>query len=168
MLYVNHTGATSASGAGILSEFMSVATDATTILKVTGSTGFAAGTILNVSGAALTTGTGILMTGANVLTTGSMISLTCNSSDTSARSMIYLHQDHASAVGAVPITIVQDAVTSTYFKIALVLAGVTIWVSDGTHSPNSALTATAGDMCLNGDSGKTYYCTGTNAWTAYA
>lgn len=40
-----------------------------------------------------------------------------------------------------------------------------MWMSDGT-TPNGALSGTAGDICINCDSGKTYYCTGTTSWTA--
>ena len=168
MLYVNHTGATSASGAGILSEFMSVATDATTILQVTGSTGFAVGTILNVSAAALTTGTALLMTGANALTTGSLVSLTSNSADTGTRSLVYVHNDHASSTGATALEIVNDstlacikitgATQSSHFQKAIKAGGVSIWISDGTTAQGN-LTGVVGDICLNAGSNKPEYCT---------
>ena len=167
MLYVNHTGATSASGAGILSEFISVATDATTILKVTGSTGFAVGTIVSVSAAALTTGTALSLANADALTTGKIINATSNSSNAGARSLVYISNANSAAVLATPLTIVNAGVTGTgsKFKLAGNFCGYNIWVSiDGT-SPNGALgqsqntNVTAGDICLGTTGGKIAYCT---------
>lgn len=42
--------------------------------------------------------------------------------------------------------------------------GITIWASDG-NNPNGFLTGVAGDICLNGNSGHPFYCTGTTNWT---
>lgn len=61
------------------------------------------------------------------------------------------------------LSLAQGALTTTNFKRVIDCAGVTIWKSDGT-SPNGTLTGTAGDICLNGTSGKIYYCTGTTVW----
>ena len=68
----------------------------------------------------------------------------------------------------VPIFITQNAVVSTNFikVINESTTGTTIWISDGSTSPNTALSAAAGDICLNGDSGNIYRCTGTTNWTA--
>lgn len=52
------------------------------------------------------------------------------------------------------------------FKKIISLAGVTLYISDGTNTPNGNLTGTAGDICFGADSGKAYYCTGTTNWTA--
>lgn len=67
----------------------------------------------------------------------------------------------------VPLEINNNAVVSTNFRrlIKDTNGGATIWGSDGT-TPNGNLTGSAGDICLNGDSGKAYYCTGTTNWTA--
>ena len=43
--------------------------------------------------------------------------------------------------------------------------GVTLWLSDG-NTPNGALSGTAGDICFNGASSRSFYCTGTTNWTA--
>lgn len=64
------------------------------------------------------------------------------------------------------LELVNNYTTSSYFKKEMVLDGVTVWKSDGTHTPNGNLSGTAGDICLNGDSGKIYYCTGTTNWVA--
>jgi hypothetical protein len=68
----------------------------------------------------------------------------------------------------VPINITQNAVVSTNFKKIITESGTgcTIWVSDGSTSPNGSLSGQAGDICLNGDSGNIYRCTGTTNWTA--
>jgi len=65
------------------------------------------------------------------------------------------------------LNIDQDAVTSTHFRkiIKEDNTACCIWVSDGT-TPHGALTGQAGDICLNGDSGNIYRCTGTTNWTA--
>ena len=57
-----------------------------------------------------------------------------------------------------------DLVSTNYRKIQI-WGTVTLWVSNGT-TPNGNLSGTAGDVCFGGDSGKTYYCTGTTNWTA--
>jgi hypothetical protein len=38
-----------------------------------------------------------------------------------------------------------------------------VWTGNGT-TPNGLLTGTSGDICINGDGGKIYYCTGTTNW----
>ncbi len=58
---------------------------------------------------------------------------------------------------------VQNTVISTNFKLVQVLAGVSIYISDGTN-PNTVLSGTAGDICLNGVSGSLYKCTAATAW----
>jgi len=66
-----------------------------------------------------------------------------------------------------PIAIEQNNITSTHFRKILSEknTGVTLWVSDGT-TPNGALTGNAGDICFNGASSRSFYCTGTTNWTA--
>lgn len=56
-------------------------------------------------------------------------------------------------------------VVSTNFRRLLKGNSSTIWESD-TTTPNGNLTGTAGDICLNGDSGNIYRCTGTTTWVA--
>ena len=67
----------------------------------------------------------------------------------------------------VPISITQNRVTSTNFRKVETETntGSSVWVSNGT-TPNGNLSGTAGDVCRNADSGKSYYCTGTTNWTA--
>lgn len=170
LIYSNHTGATGSSA--ILNEFATAANDETVLMKLTASDALAAGVVLQLSAAAMTTGKGISLADANALTTGNMLNLVSNSSDSSARNLAFIHNDHASATGAVVLALRNDAPTSTNFrKIQTFSNGtqtVTFWMSDGSTSPNTALTGTAGDVCYGADSGKTYYCTGTTNWTAFA
>jgi len=66
---------------------------------------------------------------------------------------------------AAPLYLQTGGATSTNFKALIKGNSHTIWESDGT-SPHTALTGTAGDICIGADSGKSYYCTGTTNWTA--
>lgn len=68
------------------------------------------------------------------------------------------------SAGGVAIATIQNTVTSIHFKKSISLGGTILWISDGT-TPAGALSGTAGDLCLNADSGKSYYCTGTTNWT---
>jgi hypothetical protein len=169
LFLVNHSGATSTSG--VLAEIKSAANDETVILQVLGSAALAAGKAVNVSVAAMTTGTALSIDDANAITTGKIASFTSNSADATARSLVYIKNDHASATGVAPITVVNDAVqgTGSKFKRAATFCGISIWVSiDGT-TPNGALTGDAvGDLCLNAATGKPLICTGTNVWAAVA
>lgn len=65
-----------------------------------------------------------------------------------------------------PPIIAVGAVISTNFRRILKGNAATIWESNGT-TPNGNLSGTAGDICLNGDSGNIYRCsvTGTT-WVA--
>lgn len=166
LLSVSHSGAATVSG--IISEVSSAAADETVIFKVTASAALAAGIASQVSVAAMTTGTGLAMTDANALTTGTMASFVSNSSDATARTLVNIKNDHASAVGAIPLTITQDAPINTNFFKGWVVNGVTFYVGNGTTSPNTVVTGAAGDVAFNCDSSKSYFCTGTTNWTAFA
>ncbi len=163
LLYSNHTGATGTSA--ILNEFASAATDETTVVKVTASAALAAGVLLDVSGAAVTTGKLLDISDADALTTGFIAHFKSNSADATARSLVTIHNDHASAVGAIPLTITQDGPTSTNYFAAIKVNGNTIWVGNG-NTANGVLSGTAGDMLINGGSSKIEFCTGTTNWTA--
>ena len=169
MLLVNHTGATGVST--ILAEIKTAATDETIAFQVLASAALAAGKVVNLSAAAMTTGTALAINDLNALTTGTGVSVMSNSADVTARNVVYIKNDHASAVGASPFTIENDAVqgTGSKFKRGLKLCNITLWVSiDGT-TPNGALTGdNVGDMCFNASTGKPLICTGTNVWAAVA
>lgn len=167
LLRVDHTGATSTSG--ILSEFASAANDETVIFQVTSSAALAAGKAVNISGASVTTGTLLSVANADALTTGMVAQFKSNSADATARTLVDIHNDHASAVGTIPLKITQDAPTSTNFKLMMTLGTMQVFVSDQT-SPNTALTATEGSICFNGSStGQMFWNTdGSTAWTAFA
>lgn len=173
LIYSSHGGATTTSG--ILNEFRSTATDETVIAQVTATAALALGKALNISGAAVTTGKLLSIDNADALTTGNAVSVTSNSSDATARSIVYVKNDHASATSAVCLELVNDAplapiktttaATSTnYFKVGT-FNGVTLWVGNG-NTANAVLSGTAGDILFNGGSNKPEYCTGTTNWTA--
>ena len=104
---------------------------------------------------------------ANFLTSGGLINLHSNSGDTTARDLVFIHNDSSAAVNVTPIKIEQDAVVDTNFKRYIVLDLFTIWTSDGTTA-EANLTGVEGDMCLNGGTGagQPAFCNanGTN-WT---
>ena len=100
-----------------------------------------------------------------VLTSGGIATFYSNSSDATARILVSINNDHASAVGVTPLWINQDALTSTNFQKMINLDGTIIWRSNGTD-PNGALSGTAGDICFNGATNKPAYCTGTTNWTS--
>lgn len=163
---VDHTG--NATVSGVISEVKSAATDETVVSQVTATAALASGKAFNVSVAAMTTGKAVSIDNADALTTGSAISVTSNSSDATARSLVTVKNDHASAVGAIPITVTQDAPINTNFFKGWVVNSTTFYVGNGTTSPDTVVTGAAGDVAFNCDSGKSYYCTGTTNWTAFA
>lgn len=162
-----HTGATGTSA--VLNEFSSAATDETTVVKVTASAALAAGVAVDISAAAMTTGIALDMSDLDALTTGTGIKLYSNSADATARVLLDIKNDHASAAGTIPMRIVQDAVTSTNFRLVAQFSGINLYISDQT-SPNTALTAPEGSICLNGSgTGQAFWNTdGATAWTALA
>ena len=64
---------------------------------------------INISATAMTTGNIFAINDADALTTGKMINLYSNSSDTSTRSLVKIHSDHASATGATLLELLQDS-----------------------------------------------------------
>lgn len=172
LFQVSHSGATSTSG--IVAEIASAANDETIIAQVTASAANALGVALKVA-TATTTGTGLVVA-ATAGTTGGAVTVTDSSADTGNRSAVTIAVSNASASGATPLTITAANATvpliagtatvqSTHFYRFAKVNGVTLWIGDGTTA-NSALSGTAGDMLLNGGSGKPEYCTGTTNWTA--
>lgn len=157
-------------GVGVSITTTGVYTGTTGILDINAASA-TTGTIVDVGVAGLTTGIALSIIDANALTTGSIARFISNSSDTSTRNLAFIHNDHASANGVTVLALRNDAATSTNFRRMQTLSNgtqtVTFWMSDGSTSPNTALTGTAGDVCYGADSGKSYYCTGTTNWTAF-
>jgi len=166
LLYSNHTGTTGSTA--ILNEFASAANDETVVFQVTGSDALAGGKLFNLSAAAVTTGTILDISDNTAHTTGTGINLVTNSADTGTRTLLNVKNDHASATGTTIAAFTQDAPTATNFFKVLAMNSNNVWVGDGTTSPDTALTGTAGDIAINCDSNKAYYCTGTTNWTALA
>ncbi len=167
LLNVNHSGAATVSG--IVAEVKSAGADETVVFQALASGLLAAGKIVNVSGLAMTTGKALSIDNLDALTTGSALSITSNSADATARNLVHIKNDHASAAGAVPLQITQDAVISTNFKLVIQFGTIAIYTSNET-SPNTALTAAKGSICLNGSAtGQAFWNTdGSTAWTALA
>ena len=90
---------------------------------------------------------------------------------TTAGSLTYtkagLYVKNGSGATGNPISVEQNNITSTNFRkiFTETNTGVTIWVSNG-NTPNGALSGNAGDICFNGASSRSFYCTGTTNWTA--
>lgn len=173
LLLVDHTG--NAGVSAVIAEVKSAAADETTIMKVTASAALAAGVAMEISGASVTTGTLLKISDANALTTGVIANLVSNSADTTARSLVTIKNDHASATGAIPLELINDstaaplkttagAVSTNFFRVGT-FNGVTLWVGNG-NTANTALSGTAGDIIFNAGSNKPEYCTGTTNWTA--
>lgn len=167
LFHVSHTG--NAGVSAVLAEVSSAAADETVVFQALASAALAAGKVVNISGAAVTTGTLLSVADANALTTGMVAQFKSNSSDATARTLVDIHNDHASAVGVVPLKITQDAPTSTNFKLMATFGTIQLFISDQT-SPNGALTAIEGSICLNGSAtGQAFWNTdGATAWTALA
>lgn len=166
LLNVSHTG--NAGVSAVIAEVKSAAADETVVFQVLASAALAAGKVVNISGASVTTGTLLSVADGNALTTGALANFTSNSADATARTLVTIKNDHASATGAVPLQITNDAPTNTNFFLAFKLNGVSFYVGNGTTSPNTVVSGTAGDVAFGCDSGKSYYCTGTTNWTAFA
>ena len=123
------------------------------------------GNVIECDCAALTTGNGLFMEGADALTTGSIARFESDSSDTTARYLVEIINNNTAAVGTVPLFIQQDSPSTAHFYKVAVMAGISLWMGDGTTA-NSALSGTAGDILFNGGANKPEYCTGTTNWTA--
>jgi len=65
--------------------------------------------VIRINTPATTTGAVILLDDVDALTTGNMMVAHSNSDDTGARKLVQIHNDHASATGAIPLHVIQDA-----------------------------------------------------------
>jgi hypothetical protein len=117
-----------------------------------------------------TTGTLVNLAQTGVAVATNMMMLTDSSTDTSARADISVKITSAAATLAVPVKLSNVALVSSYFVKLMTFTNGTqtcsMWMSDGTHTPNAALTGSTGDICLNGASGNSYICTATTTWAA--
>lgn len=167
LLHVSHTG--NAGVSAVLAEVSSAAADETVVFQALASAALAAGKVVNVSGAAVTTGTLLSVSNADALTTGLVAEFKSNSADATARTLVSIHNDNTAATGSIPLKITQDAVTSTNFKLMATFGTIQLFISDQT-SPNTALTATEGSICLNGSAtGQAYWNNdGATSWVALA
>ena len=101
---------------------------------------------------------------ADGLTTTNLMRLRSASVDTSSRELLEIINFSSYSVNTTPLLITQNALVSTNFQRVIDAGGSVLWRSDGT-TPNGNLSGTQGDICLNGTSGQTFYCTGTTNWT---
>ena len=129
--------------------------------------------LVRISSTGVNTGTttGVLLDLSTTSSAGATnVLLTDSSADTSARIGIYSKITNAAAVLAVPIATSNVAVSNVKFTKHITMTDgtktVTIWISQDATTPNGTLSGTAGDICLNGPSSRTFYCTGTTNWTA--
>jgi hypothetical protein len=120
-----------------------------------------------------TTGTLLDLAQSGTVAGNVAVLLTDSSADTGARYLIKSSVTAAAAVAAVPYISSNVAVTGTGSKFTkhIVLADgtktTTIWLSQDATTPNGNLTGAVGDICLNGPSGRMFYCaTAGTTWTA--
>lgn len=99
--------------------------------------------------------------------------LTDSSADTAARTDVKISVSNAAAVGVIPLSILNVAVTGTgskFIKLIQFSEGTkitTLWLSIDATTPNANLTGAVGDICFNGPSGRSFYNNnGTTGWTA--
>lgn len=142
--YFNHTGVTTTSGT--LVEVASAANDETIVFQVTASAANALGVASQVT-TATTTGMGLNVI-ASSLTTGTAARVYSDSADTTARNLLAIVNDNTAATGAIPLFVQQDALVSTNFKLVAQFAGINVYISN-QNSPNTALSAPEGSICLN-------------------
>ncbi len=161
-------------GQGIkVSHTSSVIADGGSLVRITSTSvdtgGATNGVLLDLSSTGSTTGIQILGT-FSALTSGTGMSLIDSSADTSARQVALFKVTNTAATGSVPIKTSNVAVNNSKFTRILTATDgtktVTIWLSQDNTSPNTVLTGTAGDICLNGPSSRSFYCTGTTNWSA--
>jgi hypothetical protein len=92
-------------------------------------TGTLTGKVIDITADSATTGIGINMS-MDGLTTGSALVIDSNSADTGTRSLVTIHNNHASATAAVPLVVTQDSTNC----VAKFVGTSTIVVPVGTTS----------------------------------
>lgn len=130
------------------------------------------GNLLTLTANSATTAAGLFLVNANGLTSGSAAVIASSSADTTARNLLQVTNSGTASVGVIPVQIQNNAVTGTGSKFVAMMSfkqtskTTTLWLSIDATTPNGNLTGTVGDVCFNGPSGRTFYCTGTTNWTA--
>jgi hypothetical protein len=104
------------------------------------------------SATTITTGNIIACTDADALTTGSIIKLTSNSSNTSARGLLDIHNDHASSTQAHCIKITQDGsgrgIDITSSGVGVVITGQAASVSSMAITSSTQTTGSVVDILV--------------------
>lgn len=146
-----------------LSHTTSVLGAGTSMLRITSTsadTGSTTGTLLDLAQ------TGVAAGNVAVL-------LTDSSSSVAARTDVKISVTNSAAVGVIPLSIKNVAVTGTgskFIKLIQFSEGVkisTLWLSIDATTPDGNLTGAVGDICFNGPSGRSFYNNnGTTGWTA--
>jgi hypothetical protein len=72
-------------------------------------TGTVTSTAVDIDASSITTGTALDISDGDALTTGTLANIVSNSSDAGTRSLVTIHNDHASATGTTALEIVQDS-----------------------------------------------------------
>jgi len=176
-LLVTMVNTTAGDGIKIVSNALTLGAGTGLLISHTTSVLGAGTSLARISSTGIDTGTttGTLLDLAQTAAVGNVaMLLTDSSADTAARWGIKVNITNAAAIGAVPFLSSSVAVTGTGSKFVKGMGFYNgtktnyIWTSIDATTPNGALTATAGDICLNGPSSVPYYCTGTNVWVALA
>lgn len=132
--------------------------------------GATTGVVAQITTAGLTTGSALAITSA-ALTTGQGILVTDSSADTGAHAAIFAKVTNTAAIVAAPLKTSNVALNNSKFTKILVSTDgsktFTLWLSTDQTTPNGTLTGAAGDVCVNGPSGRTFWNNnGTTGWTA--
>lgn len=157
LFQVSHTGVSSASGAGILSEFTSAATDATDILKVTASSTLT-GTLFWIAMGSSVTGLGLSIPNVDSITTGFGASIVGSTTALTSTGRLFLvsHTGASTSTGTVAefITSATDSTVLLKLTSAASVSGVNLSIVGTTGMTTGSLiratSSTAGAVATNG------------------
>jgi hypothetical protein len=157
LFQVSHTGVSSASGAGILSEFTSAATDATDVLKVTASSTIT-GTLLWIAMGSSVTGLGLSIPNVDSITTGFGASIVGSTTalTTTGRMFLVSHTGASTSTGTIAefITAATDGTVLLKLTSAASVSGVNLSIVGTTGMTTGSLiratSSTAGAVATNG------------------
>lgn len=146
----------------------SIVTGTSTAMLVSHTTSVlgAGNSLVRISSTSVDTGTttGVLFDMSTTSAAGStQVMLTDSSADVNARFGFFSKVTNTAAVLAQPFRSSNVAVSNSKFTKHFTMTDgtktCTIWLSQDNTSPNTVLTGLKGDICLNGTSGATFYCT---------
>jgi hypothetical protein len=157
LFLISHTGISSASGAGILCEHISAATDATDIMKITASSTIT-GSLMWLAMASSLTGIGLSIPNCDALTTGYGINVTGSTTalTTTGRLFLVSHSGATTSTGTVAefITAATDGTVLLKLTSAASVSGINLSIVGTTGMTTGSLiratSSTAAAVATNG------------------